>query len=146
LLLHFDEPDGDSVAMPRRMSGSSSRTAVGVLVVAALCVAACGGGSDTPKSCRFDANAWRNPASNAGTPGRLTQRQHLADSLVTCKLLVGKTRDQVRALLGRPSFRPAQTRWYFDVGPDRDIGLDREQLYVQFSGQSRVRKAELVTF
>lgn len=119
---------------------------MGVLVVAALSVAACGGGSDRPKSCQFDASAWRNPASSAGTPGHLTQRQHLADSLVSCKLLVGKTRKQVRKLLGRPSFRPAQTRWYFDVGPDRDIGLDREQLYVQFSAQSRVRRAELVTF
>jgi outer membrane protein assembly factor BamE (lipoprotein component of BamABCDE complex) len=70
----------------------------------------------------------------------------MADSLVSCKLLVGKTREEVRALLGRASFRPAQTRWYFDVGPDRSIGLDREQLFVQFNAHSRVRKAELVTF
>jgi outer membrane protein assembly factor BamE (lipoprotein component of BamABCDE complex) len=70
----------------------------------------------------------------------------MADSLLRCKLLVGKTRSEVRALLGSPSYRGARTRWYFDVGPDRHIGLDREQLFVRFGARDRVREAELVDF
>jgi outer membrane protein assembly factor BamE (lipoprotein component of BamABCDE complex) len=117
-----------------------------MLVALALCLGACGNSSRSKDSCRFDASVWRNPTSTNGPPGHVTTRQHMVDALLSCKLLAGKTPREVRALLGRPSFRPAKTRWYFDLGPDRNIGLDREQLYVQFDGQSRVRDAELVTF
>lgn len=68
-------------------------------------------------------------------------RRQAADNLVRCRLLQGKTKRQVRAILGGPSITSREEHsWSYLVGPERGfISLDDENLTVFFRGD-RVAK------
>lgn len=76
----------------------------------------------------FDARAWADNGSGSPTP-----RQREADRLVRCRALQGKTRAQVRRLLGRPDNGFVRSRhWEYMTGPQRGVPIDVEYLDVTF--------------
>jgi hypothetical protein len=126
---------------------------VTALVGLALSVAFVAGGCSGDEAARpgcdgfpFDSAACRAETSNSGAPGALTERQRMADNLVACESLLGTSRTDVRRVLGAADVKGEDGDWYFDLGPDRDAGLDREQLEVKFDERGRVTKTELATF
>jgi hypothetical protein len=72
----------------------------------------------------------------------------LADDLIRCKLLSGKSGKQVVRLLGRPDFRSRErglTYLDYYVGPERDsfFQIDSESLSLVIGRNGILRSAEL---
>jgi hypothetical protein len=93
------------------------------------------------EDCSFDRERWaaakhRHDANFNAIEGEL-------EKLVGCSTLEGKTRAEVRSLIGPQDGSPRQTRlWYYNVGiPD---GLsDYPGLHVTFNGRGRVVSARV---
>ncbi len=88
-------------------------------------------------------------AARPGESGPPTRHQMLADDLLRCGQLSGRTYRQVVALLGRPSEGSKEdTGRYADwvIGSDRDsmFQVDSEYLNVTFDTADRVRSAQLI--
>jgi hypothetical protein len=88
-------------------------------------------------------------AARPGERGPPTRHQMLADDLLRCGQLKGKTYRQVIALLGRPSESPKdRTGRYADwpIGLERDsiFQVDSEYLSLTFDTADRLRSARLV--
>jgi hypothetical protein len=110
------------------MSMSRRRVVFGVVLlsVVAIVVVGIALASDEPAgvNCaefRFDATAWQ-----------ATDRRSQGDGLDRCRVLIGKTRAEVRAMLGAPDDRDANGIAY-DIGPD-PLGIDDMYLDVRFTG------------
>jgi hypothetical protein len=100
--------------------------------------------------------AERYPCSEAQVTKRLwrqkgdsfpTRQQVLADDLIRCKQLAGKSEKQIVRLLGRPDFRShAQGKRYLDyyVGPVRDsfFQIDSESLSIVIGRDGIFKSAE----
>jgi hypothetical protein len=95
-------------------------------------------------SFRFDERRWdagrreNATASGESAPAqpRLTK---MGDQLRTCGTLLGKTRRQVRRLLGRPNLA-GDPQYAYRLGPDA-LHLDSEFLWVTFA-HGRVTQVE----
>jgi hypothetical protein len=88
--------------------------------------------------------AWRS----AGGWAFPTRRQVLADDMIRCHLLRGKTYKQVVRLLGHGDFQSREHgRRYVDylLGAERDsfFQVDSESLSIQFGRDGKFRSAEL---
>jgi len=88
------------------------------------------------RQARVTADAWE-AATRSRSNAFPTRMQVLADDLVRCKQLRGKTYRQVRALLGRPEESEiTKGKRYADwqIGPERDsfFQVDSEYLAISF--------------
>ncbi|MFL5912173.1 MAG: outer membrane protein assembly factor BamE [Gaiellaceae bacterium] len=121
-------------------------TVAGVLAVALALSAGCGSagaGSAACRQLRFDVAAWRNGSSTTSSDG-LTTRQREADQVLKCRTLVGRTRRQVRRMLGPPEADSTRQFWTYLTGDERGaIKVDSEYLEVVFDSHGRVRSAHL---
>jgi hypothetical protein len=95
---------------------------------------------------RVTAAMWNREGMNE--PEAPTHHQMLADDLVRCGQLKGKTYRQVIALLGRPAESSKQANGrYADwmLGPERDslFQVDSEYLTLRFDAAGRCRSARL---
>lgn len=92
---------------------------------------------------RLTARTWTAAArgSTHGFPSRL---QVLADDVTRCKLLEGKTYNEVQALLGRPGAHREHHRHYISiaVGPQRNsfMQTDPEYLLIEFDRNGVFRR------
>ena len=122
-------------------AGRSAHRALvaGTLTVAAT-LSACGlpGGDAACSEFRFDRAAWREglvrgPRDNPRLP--------IARDLLRCDVLEGKTRRELRALLGKPGASQSTPRSYaYVVGFDI---IDPRYLRVTFSDRETVRRAAI---
>ena len=108
-----------------------------VLLVSVLLAAAasCAPGAG-PIACsefRFDAARWRAEPQ---------ERQRQGRALARCGTLEGKTRAQVRRMIGRPDPELSSARhWTYDLGPERGVvALDDVWLDLEFR-EDRVLRA-----
>lgn len=107
--------------------------AVGVLVVAVI--------ANRPPSCgsyRFDQDAWMAPDATAGTP---SARQRQAEPLVRCKVLEGRTRATVVAMLGPGqefAAGPGHPELSWLIGSADFLGGSGEYVSAQFGDDDRV--------
>ncbi len=110
----------------------------GVGAVALACVAV-GCGDDRSTTVGSGCNEqlvtadW-NSSLLAAAPDPPTARQRIADLIVDCNLLRGRTTQDVTALLGRPQDRGTQPLTYvYWLGPERgEVPIDDEWLSVAF--------------
>jgi hypothetical protein len=77
-----------------------------------------------------------------------TEHQLLADDLIRCRLLSGKSRRQIVALLGRPAgydAGPGAGYLDYDIGPERDsfLQVDNEVLSIRIGRDGHFAKAHL---
>ena len=98
----------------------------------------------------FDEAAWRR-ARRSLEDEAPTDDQRLADALIKCRTLIGKTRSEVTSLLGEPddggSLSEEETRreLVYSTGPQRDsaFAIDSEWLTILLDRGGRVRSVEL---
>ena len=63
-------------------------------------------------------------------------RRQVAAYIIDCEALRGRSRAQVRSILGRPYVGDRHEMWFY-VGPD-NLSLDSEDLGVRFGRDGRV--------
>jgi hypothetical protein len=123
---------------------------LGAVVSAALLGVSCGGDESRNGSgvaCekyRFDKAAWDADSERTGDDG-LTDRQRIADDLIRCRSVLGRTKRAVSAMLG-PAARPESNRrmWLWIVGTERGpIKMRPETFQVRFTADGRVRNVRL---
>ena len=93
------------------------------------------------------ARAWRS-ARHETHPGFPSRQQVLADDLIRCHQLRGKSRKQVDKLLGRPDFGTHERGLVYleyYLGPERDsfFQIDSESLSIVIGRNGIVHSAEL---
>jgi hypothetical protein len=80
---------------------------------------------------------WRQPSSSDGQAP--TPRQKIARQALKCKVLLGKSRHDIRRSLGRPDQGSARARrWHWITGPPA-IPIDTEELVISFAHGWAVR-------
>jgi hypothetical protein len=96
----------------------------------------------------FDPQSWRAAESREAYPGRASDRLEIAEELERCRTLVGRTRVEVRTMLGRPEYPPQAV----DEGPCYDLGtqpelggLDNRVLCLSYDDSGRVTRAAVAT-
>ncbi len=91
---------------------------------------------------RFSASEWRVAPSGGFEPG-LTRHQLIADDLVRCGRLKGRTTAQVRRMLGAPT-ETLRDELSYAIGTERGtlFAMDGEYLDLQFR-DGRVRRASI---
>jgi hypothetical protein len=101
-----------------------------------------------PHDLPFDSAAWKARSRDAGIiwPTRL----RMADDLQASGILKGKTRAEVRDLLGEDDsslYDASQGRITYLLGPERGpgLGLNLELLALHFGGDGRVSRWEIRT-
>lgn len=148
-----------SEARPRLTAGVSSlRASTRAAGLALLCGSAvalgCGGSEERSDvdcdSFRFDAEAWdaRDAARRRGDAP--TVRQALADGLLACDLIEGRSAAWVRSQLGPSESSTTSTTFAsYRLGPDRRSGgsvqIDSEFLSIEFGSNGRVVRATTLT-
>lgn len=115
----------------------AQRIAAAVGAVALIAVAAGCGGTDCD-SYRFDGAAWNRHDGIGSSP-----RAKLAEGLVDCGWLTGKTRREIRAGLGRPWSRDDSGSWTYAIG-SAPMQSEPDLLEIHFDRDERVRKARIV--
>jgi hypothetical protein len=116
-----------------------------LLGLALVAAAGCGQASSAARcdGSSFDSDAWRRDSQRRADG--LTDRQRLADQLVACKTLIGKSRGQVRGLLGRrEAINSSRRVWSYVIGPPRGgFNIDHEMFSVYFDERGRVRSVDI---
>lgn len=125
-----------------------------VASVIAASVAGCGdepdGQASSRASCadyRFDRTAWR-AGTNENEEG-ITGRQRISDDLIRCRVLIGRTKGQVREMLGLPpDDEETNARlWTYTTGIERGpIKAEPERFQIRFDSKGRVRSARIADF
>jgi|1185.fasta_scaffold1081257_2 hypothetical protein len=109
----------------------------------AVALAGCGGSQDCPRIA--DVRASWSHASTRSPAGKMSARQELAKTLVRCRTLVGRTKANVRRLLGRPTVWPADRNgpllWDYFTGSDPRSPSDGTGLTLLFGRGGRVTRA-----
>ena len=121
------------------LTGWARRTAA-VIALCAACAAvavivASAGGARDQLDCstyKFDRTRWLTSADEQDGP-----RGGLFNDLVACRRLIGKTRPEVRAMLGRPG-SAAGGQWSYYLA---NCGIDTCRGYVTFGPAKRVVQA-----
>ena len=109
------------------------------MLAVVLGVSACGGGVDCDEFA-FDSAGWRASSDDLDVePGG--ERHDAATALVRCRTLIGKSRSEVRKLLGPPVEGDRESELHY-VAPD-GLRLDDEVLVVTFGPDGRVVETEL---
>ena len=135
-------------AARRRRSETGRNLTIAFGVFALVAAVAVGGlwlvGKTTatgPFACAgfdFDRDEWRAAAPK--------QRREDARLISRCEFLVGKSRERVRAELGKPEREPdGGSDWRFFLGRQKDylrLG-NADHLLVRFNDSGRVRRAEV---
>lgn len=91
----------------------------------------------------FDAEQWQVNASQRGGKVRLA----MADRIVARKMLWGKTRAQVKEMLGEPPVTDYRSDWdlVYWLGPERGfLGIDSEWLVVRLDQNGIVDDYKIV--
>jgi hypothetical protein len=119
-----------------------------VAAAAVTCMALVGCGSaGTATACedfRFDSVAWKRDAS--GLRHGATARQRLADKLVACHTLDGRSRAEVRRMLGPRERNSSRRIWTYQTGAERSgFHMGFEELSVHFESTGRVSSVEIWT-
>jgi hypothetical protein len=116
-------------------------------LVAACVVVACGCGSDPAdvncaevQSMSALEASWRRAVASDDEPGR----RRVAGFAAKCGALNGQSRRWVRTAFGRP-VEAGETTVYYYLGPD-GLGIDSENLAIDFGADDRVISAEVVQF
>lgn len=110
---------------------------------AALAAGAALGWSFGPSRKPFDAAAWQDERQAR----RRNVRLKMADHIVATKMLSGKTRAEVVALLGEPPPTEYFKSWdlVYWLGPERGfISIDSEWLVVKLDAQGKVSDYRIV--
>lgn len=98
---------------------------------------------------RLRASEWRSDSPERWKRGETTRRQAIADDVVRCGALVGDTRREVEAQMGRTTGSRAEDVWEFTAGRSRRgdqlVGWRNEVLVVTFGSADRVTLVELRT-
>ena len=115
--------------MRPRPSAARSRSSAAAVAVA--CAAAFGGCSTDCDEFVFDGKKWN-------ARGEEYHRADQTAGLLDCGWLVGKTRGQIRAGLGRANFKHRAT-WSYVIGPSGFSGT--AYLELDFDRGGRVRRA-----
>jgi hypothetical protein len=129
----------------RRLASVIALVAVTLAVVLVLRV------SDNDPACgdkTFDPQSWRAAESREAYPGRGSDRLEIAEELERCRTLVGRTRMEVRTMLGRPEYPPQSVgdRPCYDLGPQPEFGgLDNRVLCLSYDDSGRVTRAAVAT-
>jgi hypothetical protein len=76
-----------------------------------------------------------------------TRRQVYADDIIRCRLLIGKTYDEVIALLGQPPYEEnskTEHSLHWELGPERDsfFQIDSDHMIVEFGPAERVKRVD----
>ena len=92
--------------------------AVTALGAALLAVVAVVQAAQRPMDCTFDRDAWNaSRAAEAESAERHDRASWPVTQIVSCRqILHGRTRTQVKALLGPADDEPAASEWIYDVG------------------------------
>ena len=96
----------------------------------------------------FDPQSWRTAESREAYPGRGSDRLEIAEELERCRTLVGRTRGEVRTMLGRPEYPPqaVDDRPCYDLGLQPELGgLDNRVLCLSYDDSGRVTRAAVAT-
>ncbi len=97
-----------------------------------------------PRLLDFDPAKWQAASKPDGTYKSV--RLRMADSFLAGRQPIGKSREQIVALLGEPDdtsyFRTYDMVYY--LGPERGLGVDSEWLVLKLT-EGRVTEARLVT-
>jgi hypothetical protein len=119
----------------RRTATRLGLVVTGVCLLAGAAVAFAGSQGLRCSTFSFDARSWRSQAGGG-------DRDRIARTLVKCDTLIGKTRPQVRAMLGQGGGK-GKAR-YYDVSSDNPLELgDARLLVLGYDGTGRVRRASL---
>lgn len=119
----------------RRIAAAVGALAV-LSAIAAVAVTVTGDGCD---DFRPASNGWRAALEVEDQPGEVSDAERIAEAIVRCGTLRGKTRDEVRRLLGRPSDTGRTWRWGIGTTNDGIGPGDGQDLIVSFSGDRVVR-------
>jgi hypothetical protein len=123
----------------RRAAIATAIALLGAAGVAGVAGAVVSASADDCGGFRFSPERWRQAIDRGG--GREEDEAvALADALVRCRTLDGRTRADVRRLLGRPH-RSSPSTWTWSIGWVNDfLGPgDAEALSVRFGGRGRAR-------
>ncbi len=97
----------------------------------------------TPRD--FDAITWRSHPFHLGL--RDETRLSMVDDLVQSRILIGKTKDEVQAVLGEPSDEPEYFRDWdmkYLLGPERGFfRIDSEWLLIKLTDHNVVREVQI---
>jgi hypothetical protein len=110
---------------------------VAVTLTAGVVGTALPNGSIAPcETYRFDRAAWQD---SVGAPGEAaTGRQQVADELLECEYLEGRTRNSIVSELGPPDETDG-AEVHYALGPERGIlRFDTEYLVLRFAGHRLV--------
>ena len=102
------------------------------------------------RTFRFGPAAWRR-AQRSLEDEAPTASQRLADALIKCRSLLGRTREEVTEMLGAPdptegilTKREARRELSYTTGPERSfISIDSEVMTILLDREGRVRTVEL---
>lgn len=100
------------------------------------------------RTFRFDPAAWRR-AQRSLEDEAPTASQRLADALIKCRSLLGRTREEVTEMLGAPdptegilTKREARRELSYTTGPERSfISIDSEVMTILLDREGRVRRS-----
>lgn len=137
----------------RGSHGTSYAAAVSLLLISLASVLGCGRATEPPRgqtSCGTLAQAAAGWKRDIQAAGRFSSRQGVADRLLECDALVGRTKREIVRVLGQPQpygtdfgGRPGSV--IYTLGTDRGfIPLDDEHLLIDFDNGVAV-SAEIVT-
>jgi hypothetical protein len=137
----------DAVTCPRQWALLSSSwlvhsavVATGAVVLAAIAFGVAGRSADHHRCAPPDWPLWRQGIDTSTSP---TNRQRIADEIVSCHLLRGRSKQDVRLRLGPPQESSSDhDEWLWLTGTSRGISIDNEELVVDFS-DGRVRRASV---
>jgi hypothetical protein len=65
-------------------------------------------------------------------------RYRMSGSIIKSKMLVGKTKEQVRAILGEQEHVSNSDKWYYDLGLLPGFAMDSDHLYILFKNDKVV--------
>jgi hypothetical protein len=107
---------------------------VSLAVVGMALTAAIVHGLSIPPDCTFDAKGWAaSRAARRDINARFDKSERAVRQLVECDGLVrGRTRDEVEALLGKPSPYSHGRVWSYDIGVPSGMNSDWADLEISF--------------
>lgn len=102
-------------------------------------------GSPGCAAFRFSSIRWQKAKHDYNATRTPTVRQRLADRVLKCDTLAGRSRIAVRTLLGPPNKGDRSAgSWRYPIGPERTaIEVDTEYLVVYYSSAGRVQQTTI---
>lgn len=79
----------------------------------------------------FNSRAWKESDPNSSSPDHSVRQRMLLD-LIKQHKLVGRSKSDIRQLLGEPAQVAKDNCWYYDLAP---LGLDMLYMHISFKGE-----------